>query len=113
MRVLHLTTEFPWPPRSGGTVRTLSQLRVLASLPEVDAITALAVAEHDVSDEDCRAFAAAIPKLCVWSPVFHPVHLFDFKSYLWRVIRLRAFAGIPYVAAKWDSPTLRRMLRRA
>ena len=30
MRVIHLTTEFPWPATSGGSVRTISQLRILA-----------------------------------------------------------------------------------
>src|SRR5690349_9308017 len=44
MRVLHLTTEFPWPATSGGSVRTLSQLRIIGSLPEVDSVSLLSVA---------------------------------------------------------------------
>jgi len=45
-------------------------------------------------------------------PVFHPVHLFDFKTYVPRVVALRALAGVPYLAAKWDSRGLRKVLRR-
>jgi glycosyltransferase involved in cell wall biosynthesis len=117
MRVVHLTTEFPWPATSGGPVRTLSQLRIVASLPEVDAITLLSVAEHPVPARDVRAlvqaFAAggAASKLRVVPPVFHPIHLFDFKARVPRVVALRA-AGIPYLAGKWDSRELRRTLRR-
>jgi len=111
MRILHLTTEFPWPATSGGMVRTVSQLRILASLPEVEAITTLAVAEHRVGDADRRAFAQAVPKLCVLPPVFHPVHLFDFKSYVPRVAALRILGGVPYLAGKWDSPTMRKRVR--
>ncbi|AKU95424.1 Glycosyltransferase [Labilithrix luteola] len=111
MRVLHLTTEFPWPATSGGSVRTVSQLRILASLPEVEAITMLSVAEKAVSAEDRRALASAIPKLTVLPPVFHPVHLFDFKRFVPRVVALRALRGVPYLAGKWDSRRLRRLLR--
>ena len=112
MRVLHLTTEFPWPATSGGSVRTVSQLRILASLPEVESVTVLSVAEVPVSEADRRALAAAIPKLRVLPPIFHPVHLFDFKRYVPRVVALRALRGVPYLAAKWDSPRVRKSLRR-
>jgi len=112
MHVLHLTTEFPWPATSGGSVRTVSQLRILASLPEVETLTILSVAEKPVSEAERRAFAAAIPKLRVLPPVFHPVHLFDFKRYVPRVVALRALRGVPYLAGKWDSRALRKALRR-
>ena len=111
MRVLHLTTEFPWPPTSGGPVRTLSQLRIIASLPEVEAVTLLSMTERAVPDSDVRALAAAVEKLRVAPPIFHPIHLFDFKRYVPRVVALRLI-GVPYLAGKWDSPVLRRMLRR-
>ncbi len=112
MHVLHLTTEFPWPATSGGSVRTVSQLRILASLPEVETLTLLSVTEKAVTDAERRAFAAAIPKLRVLPPVFHPVHLFDFKRYVPRVVALRALRGVPYLAGKWDSRALRKVLRR-
>lgn len=111
MRVLHLTTEFPWPATSGGPVRTLSQLRLIASLPEVESVTILSVTETGVPPADLRAFEAAVDKLRVVPPVFHPVHLFDFKRYVPRVVALRA-RGVPYLAGKWDSAALRRRLRR-
>lgn len=111
MRVIHLTTEFPWPATSGGPVRTLSQLRVIASLPEVDAITVVSVAEHHVPDSHLEGLASAVPKLRVVRPVFHPVHLWDFPRYVPRVVALRAL-GVPYLAGKWDSRALRDTLRR-
>src|SRR5439155_13856657 len=45
--------------------------------------------------------------------VFHPVHLFRHRRYVPRVVLLRVLRGIPYMAAKWDSPAVRDALRRA
>ena len=111
VRVVYLTTEFPWPATSGGPVRTLAQLRILGSLPEVERITLLSVTERTVTDAECVALAAAVPKLAVVPPVFHPIHLWQHPRHVPRVLRLR-LSGIPYLAAKWDSRTLRRTLRR-
>lgn len=110
--MLHLTTEFPWPATSGGSVRTVSQLRILASLPEVESVTVLSVAERRVAEVERRELAAAIDKLHVVPPVFHPVHLFDFKRAVPRVVLLRVLRGVPYLAGKWDSRALRKALRR-
>ncbi len=111
MRVVHLTTEFPWPATSGGPVRTLSQLRIIASLPEVESITLLSVTERPVPRSEIEALGDAVPKLAIVPPVFHPIHLFDFKRYVPRVVALR-LRGVPYLAGKWDSRRLRRTLRR-
>ncbi len=120
MRVIHLTTEFPWPATSGGPVRTLSQLRIIASLPEVTSLTIVSVTEQSVPASDVRAFEEAVKKLSgrgsaltvrVIPPVFHPIHLFDFKRYVPRVVALRALRGVPYLAGKWDSRALRKVLR--
>ena len=111
MRVVHLTTEFPWPATSGGPVHTLSQLRIIASLPEVESITLLSVTEEHVPSDHVRALEAAVDKLRVVPPVFHPIHLFDFKRYVPRVVALRLL-GVPYLAGKWDSRKLRSTLRR-
>src|SRR5689334_22686639 len=48
LRVLHLTTEFPWPATSGGSVRTVTQLKLLTSLPEVESVTTLSVTAKPV-----------------------------------------------------------------
>lgn len=119
MRVVHLTTEFPWPATSGGPVRTTSQLRIVASLPEVESITLVSLTETSTPASDVDALAHAFdkdgapngkPKLEVIPPVFHPIHLWDFKAYVPRVIALRGL-GVPYLAGKWDSRDLRNTFR--
>ena len=117
MRVVYLTTEFPWPATSGGPVRTLSQLRIVASLPEVDSVTLLSVREKDVPAAHVDALEHAFDseptakgKLKVVPPIFHPIHLFDFKKYVPRVVALRLL-GVPYLAGKWDSRDLRQAFR--
>ncbi len=107
MKVLYLTTEFPWPATSGGTVRSSSQLRTLAAVPDVSDIVVLSVSETPVAADRLAALAAAVPKARVLPPVFHPVHLFDHPAYVPKVLALRAL-GIPYLAGKWDSRALRR-----
>ncbi len=111
MRILHVTTEFPWPATSGGTVRTKSELQIICSLPEVEEVTLLTITESSVSDEDRRGLEEAIPKLRVLPSVFHPIHLFDHKRYVPKVVALRLL-GMPYVAGKWDSRDYRAALRR-
>lgn len=111
-RVLHLTTEFPWPATSGGPVRTLAQLNVLASLPDVERVTLLSVAERHVSERQREALAAAVPKLNVLAPVRHPIHIWRHPGHLPRMLAVR-LRGVPYVAAKWDSRPLRRRLSEA
>jgi glycosyltransferase involved in cell wall biosynthesis len=116
MRVVHLTTEFPWPATSGGPVRTTSQLRIVASLPEVESITLISLTETSTPASDVAALShafdgdGATSKLRVVPPVFHPIHLWDFKAYVPRVLALRAL-GVPYLAAKWDSRDLRNTFR--
>ena len=99
MHVVYLTTEFPWPPTSGGVMRTFSQLRTIASLSEVGAITLLSVTERAITKAEVSALAmsfsdlGAAQKLRIVPPSFHPIHLFDFKRYVpgsWRSAPRRA-----------------------
>jgi glycosyltransferase involved in cell wall biosynthesis len=92
-------------------VRTLSQLKILSSLPEVSRLTLISVSERPVAQAALDALADAVPKLRVLSPVFHPIHIWRFPRRVPRVLILRA-SGVPYLSAKWDSPSLRRTLLR-
>jgi polysaccharide biosynthesis protein PslH len=107
VRILFVATDFVWPPVRGGRVRTLSQLRVLASLTEVERIRLFSLQEEPVSSEDRSALEREVPKLEVLTPVFHPIHLLAHPRYLPRVAWLRVARGVPYVSAKWESPAVR------
>jgi glycosyltransferase involved in cell wall biosynthesis len=111
-RILFLTTEFAWPPSTGGRIGTMSQLQVLSSLPEVERIRFFAMHETDVRVEHRDALLREVPKLEWVEPVFHPIHLFRYPRYVPRVVWLRAIHGVPYVLGKWDSPAVREGLRR-
>jgi glycosyltransferase involved in cell wall biosynthesis len=112
VQILFLTPGFLWPATSGGQVRTLSQLRVLSSLPQVERIRVFSMPEKDVPTAHRKALMREVPKLELSEPVFHPVHLFRYPRYVPRVVWLRAVRGVPYVAGKWDSPSVRDALRR-
>ena len=111
MRVFYLTTEFPYPPTAGGRVRSLAELRLLDSLPEVEALVVLSVQEEPVRAEDLAALSRDVRKATLLQPIFHPVHLKRFPRHVPRVALLRALARVPYLAAKWDSRRLRLALR--
>src|SRR3954471_13517276 len=102
MRILFLTTDFVWPADSGGRVRTMSQLRVLSSLPAVRQIRLFSVHETEIAAEHRAALLREVPKLELAAPVFHPVHLFRHPRYVPRVAWLRVACGVPYLAGKWD-----------
>jgi glycosyltransferase involved in cell wall biosynthesis len=112
VRILFVATDFVWPPVRGGRVRTLSQLRVLASLTEVERIRLFSLQEEPVSSEDRSALEREVPKVEALTPVFHPIHLMAHPRYLPRVAWLRVARGVPYVSAKWESPAVRAALER-
>jgi len=112
MRILHLSADFLWPAGDGGRLRSIAQLRVLSSIPEVEHIAMFCLCEEEIGAERRADLEREIPKLAVLDPVFHPVHLFRHRRYVPRVVLLRVLRGIPYLAAKWDSPAVARALRR-
>ncbi len=111
MRVFYLTTEFPYPPSAGGRVRSLAELRLLDSLPEVEALVVLSVQEDEVTAEDLAALSRELGKATLLQPIFHPVHLKRFPRHVPRVALVRAFGRVPYLAAKWDNRRIRLALR--
>ena len=110
MRVFYLTTELPFPPTGGGRVRSLAELRLIASLPEVMSVRVLALHEGDVAPADARALEAAVPKVSVAPLVFHPIHVFRHPRAVPRLLYVRLAKQVPYLAAKWDGAALRRAL---
>jgi polysaccharide biosynthesis protein PslH len=112
VRILHLSADFLWPAGDGGRLRSIAQLRVLSSISEIEHIAMFCLCEEEVGAERRADLEREIPKLTVLDPVFHPVHLFRHRRYVPRVVLLRVLRGIPYLAAKWDSPAVARALRR-
>jgi polysaccharide biosynthesis protein PslH len=112
VQILYVTTDFVWPAERGGRVRSLSQLRVLSSLPEVEAIRLFSLSEDPIPPQARAVLAREVAKLEVLEPVFHPIHLFRHPRYVPRVAWLRIAQGVPYVAGKWESASVRRALER-
>jgi len=110
MRLLFIAPDFAWPPVRGGHVRVLSQLRVLASLPEVERIRVFWLREDPLAWTEREGLERALPKTSVAEPLFHPIHLWQHPRYIPRVAWLRLGHGVPYVAGKWESASVRRAL---
>jgi glycosyltransferase involved in cell wall biosynthesis len=110
MHVLYLTTELPFPPTGGGRVRSLAELRLLSSLPEVDSIRVIALHEGEVPAGDARALEGAVPKAEVAHLVSHPIHVFRHPRHVPRLLFVRLLRRVPYLAAKWDGRDVRRAI---
>ena len=110
MKVLFITPDFLLPADHGGRIRTLAQLRVLASLEAVERISLFFLTEDEVTQADRTALARMVDKLEIFEGVFHPVHLAKHRRHIPRVVWLRVTEGVPYLAAKWDSQTVRQRL---
>src|SRR6266540_1572210 len=103
MRVIFLCADLVWPPTAGGRIRTLSQLRALSSLAEVEGITLFTLSEEATAAHTSDDLARELAKVEQLEPVFHPVHLWRHPRHVPHVVWLRVARGIPYLAAKWDS----------
>lgn len=112
LTVFYLTTEPPFPAISGGRVRSLAQLRVLCSLAEVDRVVVQHLRE-EADDASARAaLLGELPKLTVWEPVVHPIHVREHLRIVPKILGLRAL-GVPYLAGKWASSALAKRLAAA
>lgn len=115
MRVLYVTTEFPWPSLHGGRVRSLSQLRLLSGLPEVSTLRLFSLREVAVSQADQRALrqhCGQPDKLELVEPVWHPIHLRQHRRAFAEVAVRRVTQGLPYLLGKWLSRDVDAALRR-
>lgn len=102
MRVLVVTTQLPYPPTSGGRMRTLSLLRRLAARHE---ITVMAYAQpDDPAIETLRQWGIA----CL--PVAPPPWIAVRKV---RVVLASLLGPLPYIMAKYDTPAMRAALAQA
>ena len=112
MKVLFLSPDFLLPEDRGLRVRTMSQLRLVCSLPEVTEVTLLSLCSEEVSAERVQALEKVSPKLRVEKPVMQPVHMRRHPRSLPRLVRLRLLKGIPYLVAKCDTAPFRALLER-
>jgi polysaccharide biosynthesis protein PslH len=112
IRVLFLTTEPPHPAMSGGRVRTMAQLRLLDSLPEVARIRVLHLYEATDASHDSQSLVTRLAKVDQVTRVFHPIHLKLFPSRIPWVVLQRGF-GTPYLAGKWHSFEIEQAIRNA
>ncbi len=104
LSIFYMTSELPYPPVSGGRVRSLAELSLLSSLDEVRDITVLTLTEEPTDPKMLTDLGAKVPKARVLAPVFHPIHLKQHKRWIPVVGAVRVSAGLPYLAAKWISP---------
>jgi glycosyltransferase involved in cell wall biosynthesis len=111
VNVLYLSPDFVLPADRGLRVRTLSQLRVLSALPEVENVTFLSLSEAAVADERLRDLARRLPKVSPEGAIVQPAGVRRHPRTLLRVLRLRLLNNKPYLVAKSDNTVMRALVR--
>ena len=114
VNVLFLSIDFVYPPDRGLRVRSFSQLRVLSSMPAVESVTFLSMAEKAVAADRLRALEGAASdsgKVRVEPVVVQPGSMRRSPRQLPRLLRLRA-QGVPYLVAKHDTTAMRELIER-
>src|SRR2546423_3419516 len=86
VRVLHVSADFLWPAGDGGRIRYVAQLRVIASLPEVERIDLFCLCEEEIRAERRGGRTPGLPKLRILEPGLHPLHLFRPPPYVPHVV---------------------------
>jgi polysaccharide biosynthesis protein PslH len=112
MNVLFVSLEFLLPADRGLRVRSLSQLRLLCSLDAVESVTFVSLRDGAIERPRVEALEKELPKLRVLDAVFQPIHMRRHPRYVPRLLRLRAFGGMPYLIAKCDNPEMRALIAR-
>jgi glycosyltransferase involved in cell wall biosynthesis len=111
VNILFLSLDFPLPADRGLRVRSLAQIRILASIDAVERITLLSLSETDVQPERLRALESEIPKVRAEPVIVQPTHMRRSPAHLPRLLRLR-LQGVPYLIAKCDNPDMRALIER-
>jgi hypothetical protein len=63
-----MSADFLWPPNNGGRVRSMAQLGVLASLPEVERISVFCMCEEKIDHDRRQELHREVPKLEILIP---------------------------------------------
>ena len=112
MNCLFVSLDFVLPPDRGLRVRTLSQLRLLASLPRVERVTFLSLSAEAISADALRALERELPKVKVLAPVRQPVLRMRDPRHAPRMLFARARFGYPYLVAKSENAAMHALVRR-
>jgi glycosyltransferase involved in cell wall biosynthesis len=109
MRLLFLSRDFVLPPKYGLRVRALSQLRVLASMPEVERVTLLSLGES-VPGGDLAELEAMLPRVTAVAPVPGLGRVRKDVRAFGRFLKLRLVDRLPYLAAVCESDAMRSLV---
>ncbi len=112
MRILYLLSEFVLPTRSGLRVREMSQLRLLASIDEVESITVLTISGEPVPEEQLNALSSMFPRVQIETPVVQPRKIRHSCDALQNFVRRRVFHSEPYLIAIYNSKEMHRVVSR-
>lgn len=87
------------PSNRGLRVRTLSQLRLLSTLDNVESITLLALSTVPISDEALRELEQLLPKVHVQRPIVRDTYIRRSRRALIHFLRRRFLHNEPYLIA--------------
>ena len=110
MRVLFITTQFPYPLDNGGKIGAINGLDLLRN----DEVTLLSFCEQpDLIQDGVDFLSKRFPKLRIVNPIIHDIHIQKKPLKLVKAIISSYFGKYPYLVAKFWDKKMRRLIDEA
>ena len=108
MKLLFITTQFPYPADNGGKIGALNGISVVSRKCEVTVLSF--TEEDDLIQEGLEYFKREFPNVVFLSPIRHDIHIRKKPLKLAKVMMQNYLKNIPYVAMKFKNKEMFEMI---
>lgn len=104
MKLLFISTQFPYPLDNGGKIGAYNGLNVVSGMCDV---TCLSFSEEpDTINEGLLHYAKILPKVKFEPPIIHDIHIRKKPFKLLKVMVNNYYKNLPYVTAKFENKAM-------
>lgn len=100
MKILFLTTQFPYPLDNGGKIGAYNGISILSSGNQ---LTVMSFTEEDFADEGINFYKTKFPQVTFYPPVKQHVHIQKRYFELFKVMCKSYLRHIPYITMKFEN----------
>lgn len=108
MKVLFITTQFPYPLDNGGKIGAFNGLSVVSA--ENDVVCFSFSEQPEFIDEGLTFFKKKLPNVTFLNPVFHDIHIRKKRLKLLKTMIKDYICNLPYLAAKFENKKMYRAI---
>lgn len=99
MKILFITTQFPYPLDNGGKIGAYNGLNIIS---KDNTVTCLSFTEQEkFINEGLIYFKEKLPNVNFIKPIFHDIHIRNKKNKLIQVMIKSYLSNVPYISSKF------------